>query len=93
MAISAPPPALTIGDLRTLSEVRVLARSGAARSIRLAAGLSLTELGAVVGVTGPAIYRWETGDRSPRGVAAIRYAEVLRGLTDRHRPATRAAAR
>jgi DNA-binding transcriptional regulator YiaG len=67
-------------ELVELSGVRALARTGAARSIRLAAGLSLSEVAKSVGVTPVTVYRWEVGDRSPRGGPALRYKELLDSL-------------
>jgi transcriptional regulator with XRE-family HTH domain len=59
-----------------------MAKSGAARSIRLGAGLSLAEMGSGVGDgVGPTtVYRWEQGERSPRGALALSYASVLDAL-------------
>jgi len=63
-----------------LARVRRLAKSGAARAIRIGAGLSLAELGSSVGPdgVGPAtVHRWETGQRSPHGEQALAYAAAL----------------
>jgi DNA-binding XRE family transcriptional regulator len=73
-------------DARRLVEMRAAARNGEARRRRLASGLTQAELGAVCGVSGPAIARWEHGDRVPRGEAALRYARFLASL-DRERVA------
>lgn len=67
-------------EILKISKARALARSGAARSIRLAARLSLSEMAAPIRVSAVTIYRWETGQRSPRGEAAARYAELLESL-------------
>lgn len=64
-------------DLTSLTRVRGLCRSGAARAIRQSAGLSLSEVAEAVGVQPTTIQRWEVGQRSPRGEAAIRYLEQL----------------
>lgn len=66
--------------IEDLSWVRRLAASGAARGIRQAACLSLTDVARAVGVTPSAISRWERGVRAPHGEAALRYAELLRKL-------------
>jgi len=47
------------------------------------AGLSLSELAAAVQVHKVTIFRWEHGQRRPRGEAARRYLEVLDGLARR----------
>ncbi len=68
---------LTAQDLTRLARVRSLARSGAARAARLAAGLSLVEVAEVVGVQPATVSRWERGVRSPHGDAALRYADFI----------------
>lgn len=61
--------------------MRRLAASGEARRIRLTAGLSLSEMAAAAnGVSVATVYRWETGERSPRGDAAIAYGRTLARL-------------
>lgn len=70
-------------DVVSLARARDLARSGAARSIRLAAGLSLGEVGRALGCPASTILRWERGDRLPRGDLAIRWAELLQALINR----------
>jgi transcriptional regulator with XRE-family HTH domain len=67
-------------DLVALSRVRRLTKSGAARTIRLSAGLSLAELGARAGVGPSTVFRWERGQRSPHGEAALRYGATLDAL-------------
>lgn len=65
-----------------LAHVRALADSGAARGIRVAARLSLTEMATQVGVSVSTIYRWEQGQRRPRGRPAIRYGALLDELME-----------
>lgn len=72
---------MTETELLTLARVRRLAKSGAAQSIRVGAGLSLAELGSSVGVGPTTVYRWESGQRSPHGELALAYAAVLDALT------------
>jgi len=60
--------------------IRRLARSGTARSIREAAGISVRELAGELGVSPGAVSRWERGQRSPRSDTAAKWAEVLRRL-------------
>lgn len=72
-----------INETIELSRLRAMLRSGAARSVRLAAGLTLGDVARAVGVGKPTILRWETGERTPRGdEAALRYWTLLRGLMD-----------
>jgi transcriptional regulator with XRE-family HTH domain len=73
---------MTVSPLVKLVTVRAAAQSGRTRQIRLAAGLSLRELADAVGVGASTLYRWETGDRRPRGDAALRYAELLNELAE-----------
>ena len=68
---------MTIEQLTALMDIREMAKSGRAREIRRAAGLSVHELGAAVGVAGATVARWEVGDRRPHGDAALRYASVI----------------
>jgi transcriptional regulator with XRE-family HTH domain len=48
--------------------------------IRRAAGVSLAEAAAVIGVTRQAVSLWENGGRRPRGENLDRYVELLRAL-------------
>jgi transcriptional regulator with XRE-family HTH domain len=52
------------------------------RALRLAAGMTLAEVGEVVGVTRSAVSRWERDARQPRGDRRLRYAAVLRELRE-----------
>ena len=70
-------------DVAQLAEVRALAASGAARSIRLGARLSLSEVADQLGVSTSTVFRWERGQRNPRGEAALRYGALLAELMDR----------
>ena len=67
-------------ELLLLARVREMARSGAAATARLRAGVTQVELAATVGVTPAAVCRWESGSRRPRGAAALRYARILEAL-------------
>jgi transcriptional regulator with XRE-family HTH domain len=60
-----------------LARLRSLMSTGAAKSIRLGAGVSLPEVARDVGVSHSTIYRWENNLNEPKGDAALRYAEVL----------------
>jgi DNA-binding transcriptional regulator YiaG len=70
-------------ELRLIIEARESARSGRGARIRRAAGVSQVELADAIGVHGVSVSRWERGVRCPRGVAAIRYARLLRELSER----------
>lgn len=65
-----------------LARVRRLAASGEARRLRRTANLSYAETSGAVAVSPATILRWETGERSPHGDAAIRYLELLDQLAD-----------
>ena len=49
-----------------------------ARDLRRQSGLSLYEVGAALGVSHAAVWRYETGQRIPRGDVAVRYLDLLR---------------
>ena len=79
--------AMSVENLIKLATLRSTTRSGAARSLRMAAGLSLREVAGAIDVSVPTIWRWETADRVPRNSeAALRYAELLEALANRNRP-------
>jgi DNA-binding transcriptional regulator YiaG len=63
-----------------LSELRHLTASGEAAALRQRSRLSLPEVAADCGVTYWTIKRWESGERIPRGEAALRYADLLAAL-------------
>jgi transcriptional regulator with XRE-family HTH domain len=66
-----------------LAEIRRLAASGEAKAIREHADLSLREVANAVRMSPSGLYRWENGERTPHGHAAVRYAEFLEQLTAR----------
>ena len=70
------------GDVLDLAEAVRLARSGKARDLRRRCGVDASAIGAVCGVTGGAITRWENGERRPTGKAAIAWVRLLRELSD-----------
>lgn len=49
-------------------------------ALRVACGLTLGTLSAALGVPKQSIWRWETGQRTPRGAAGARYCRVIEGL-------------
>jgi transcriptional regulator with XRE-family HTH domain len=67
-------------ELVLLARVRRLAKSGDAQALRLAAGLSLREVAEGVGISHSNLWRWEAGQRAPRGAAAIAWAALLDDL-------------
>lgn len=69
-----------MSKLAEVAKVRALLRSGAARSIRVAAGISQAEVAADLGVSGATICRWERGNRMPRAPIALRYGALLHEL-------------
>ncbi|WP_448617247.1 helix-turn-helix domain-containing protein [Geodermatophilus sp. URMC 65] len=77
--MSTSPPPTTV---ERLVGARALPASGEARRIRLAAGISLQQIAAEIGVSVSAIYRWERGDRMPRSHAAAEYGALLLRLRD-----------
>ena len=67
-------------NVKEISRVRSLASSGLAKDIRIRASLSQAEIADALGVDRSTVHRWEVGERSPRGPAALRYGELLAGL-------------
>jgi transcriptional regulator with XRE-family HTH domain len=63
-----------------LARARQLGRSGQGRRAREAAGLSVRELAAAVGVEAGTLSRWETGRCRPRADAALRWLTTLDSL-------------
>lgn len=52
----------------------------ARKALRKAAGVSLSEVAGIVGVTRQAVSLWEAGERTPRAANAAAYLEVLREI-------------
>jgi transcriptional regulator with XRE-family HTH domain len=50
------------------------------RYLRERAGLSQCDIAGVLNVTRPAVTRWESGTRAPRGELRLRYVELLERL-------------
>jgi DNA-binding transcriptional regulator YiaG len=57
--------------------LRLLMRSGQARSIRRRAGMSLRWAATEARVTPGTLSKWENGHHAPRGEGALRYAKLL----------------
>jgi DNA-binding transcriptional regulator YiaG len=69
-------------DLLELSQARCLVASGATRSIRVAAGLSLRDVASTLGVAPSTVLRWERGEQVPGKVAGPAYARLLQALVE-----------
>jgi transcriptional regulator with XRE-family HTH domain len=78
-------------DVVVLIWARSAIRAGLAADLRINAELSQAEVAALVGVTPSAICKWETGQRVPRGDAALRYARFLYMLVTNPAPQALAA--
>lgn len=63
-----------------LVKARRLSESGDGARARIAAGLSLREVADAVGVSPSALWRWEKGERSPRGDRATAWAQLIADL-------------
>ena len=70
----------TVRDATLLAEARLAAATGEARALRTNARLSLSDVARVCGVDPSTVHRWESGKRTPRGLAAMRYARLVRSL-------------
>ncbi|BFM23491.1 helix-turn-helix domain-containing protein [Microbacterium sp. che218] len=71
----------SIQDAALVVRARELAASGEAKRIRVASDLPIGDLAHAIGVDATTIWRWENGERSPRGERAVRYARALNKLT------------
>jgi len=60
-----------------------MARSGEARRIRIAAGLSQAEVAAAVRTSVSGVSLWERGLRIPRGDGALKYGRLIAALAER----------
>jgi DNA-binding transcriptional regulator YiaG len=63
-----------------IAKARQLSNSGTGRLLREAAGLNRYELARAIGVDPSTIFRWESGERRPRGDWALRYVNFLEKL-------------
>jgi transcriptional regulator with XRE-family HTH domain len=64
-------------DTLRLVQARCLAASGEGKAIREAVGLSLREEADAIGLSVSALFRWENGERTPRGEPAVAWAKFL----------------
>lgn len=67
-------------DTLLLAKARRLASTGEALNIRLEAGLSVGDVARAIGGNVSTIWRWERGQRAPRGGAAIAWAQLMNEL-------------
>jgi DNA-binding transcriptional regulator YiaG len=67
-------------DALALVYVRAATRSGAARRVRLASGLTKIEIARSIGKSHACVSRWEDGLRVPQGEAAVKYWRLLQRL-------------
>lgn len=72
--------------LELLVEARAAVNTGSGIKLRRAAGLSQGELARAARINPATLSRWESRERRPTGLAAIRYARVLRVLRGRIGP-------
>ena len=83
-AAHVPHPPVSLARPRlvpALARPRPCRSTGTAKSIRLAAGVSLPEVARDVGVSHSTVHRWENNLNVPKGDPALRYAEVLDELS------------
>lgn len=52
------------------------------KAVREAAGLTLAQVGAAVGVTPQAVALWESGRRTPQGARLSKYAEAIHAMRE-----------
>jgi len=74
---------MNIEDALDLVKVRGDLRSGRARAIREAVGLSQAEIARAVGVERATVALWEQGRRIPHGDPALAYGRLLAELAAR----------
>lgn len=67
-------------DLAEAVRIRGELRSGAARSRRIAAGVSGADVARVLGVSAAAVFYWEAGQNVPTVGHALAYGRVLAAL-------------
>lgn len=74
-------------QLVRIANLRDMCRSGAARALRVSAGLSLQNVSDTTGIGVATLWRWENGNRQPlASEKALRHAGLLEQLADRDRP-------
>lgn len=71
---------MDIDEVLDIERARNYAASGRAREVRVAARISLREMGAALGCTHTDVWRWETRRRVPAREQALRYGRLLASL-------------
>ena len=71
---------MTPKDLLLVAQARRHASTGTGRALREKSGLSLRETATALDVSVAGLWRWENGERTPRGDAAVRWARFLADL-------------
>lgn len=79
------PESVTVGHMEAnqlvlVAKARHLSTSGRGGRIRRAADLSLADIGDAIGASPSTVWRWEKGERLPRGAAAAAWAQLLDSL-------------
>ncbi len=72
---------ITLQQIRDARNARTWAECGIAQAIRVQAGLSRSDVAAVLGVTESAVVMWESGTRRPRIRIAAAYGRLLLELS------------
>jgi DNA-binding transcriptional regulator YiaG len=80
MSTTSAPDLPELDELLQLAEVRRLAESGEASQIRANANVPAHGIARAIGTSHVTVLRWERGERTPTGPAALRYLAVLRAL-------------
>jgi transcriptional regulator with XRE-family HTH domain len=68
---------MTAKELVRIAKMRQRFESGEARSLRVAANLTLSEAAQAAGVSAVSLWRYENALRSPRPAQALSYARFL----------------
>ena len=71
------PVPLSRRDLALIADTRRRLADGSARRARLAAGVKVTEIAAVLEVEPSAVTQWEHAVRTPTAAHALAYAKAL----------------
>lgn len=71
------PLAAKAAELLVVVQVREMLRTGKARRIREAAGLSTRDVATAVGVDAKALHKWEIGKTRPQHATAVLYGRFL----------------
>lgn len=75
--MSAALPPLTGTDMALARQAREWARTGAARLMRVGAGVGIEDMAVAIGCSASALNRWERGTTLPRARHAAAWARIL----------------